>query len=75
MECIPLIRNWKDEEMLIGDLVTTKEAAELLRVSYWTVVSWLHKKKLPKYKAGGRTLLAKADLEAFLRHDDAQAGE
>lgn len=53
--------------MLVGDLVTTREAAELLRVSYWTVVSWLHSKRLPKHKAGGRTLIAKADLEKFVR--------
>jgi excisionase family DNA binding protein len=61
--------------MLIGDLVTTKEAADLLRVSPWTIAAWLSQKKLQRIKAGGRTLIAKADLEAFLRRDDAQAGE
>ncbi len=53
--------------MLVGDLLTTKEAAELLRVSHWTVSAWLSQGKLPRTKAGGRTLIAKADLEAFLR--------
>jgi excisionase family DNA binding protein len=53
--------------MLVGDLVTTKEAAELLRVSPWTVSAWLSQGKLHRVKAGGRTLIAKADLEAFLR--------
>lgn len=53
--------------MLVGDLVTTKEAAELLRVSPWTVSAWLSQGKLRRVKAGGRTLIAKADLEAFLR--------
>lgn len=53
--------------MLVGDLVTTKEAAELLRVSPWTVSAWLSQGKLPRVKAGGRTLIAKTDLEAFLR--------
>lgn len=53
--------------MLVGNLLTTKEAAELLRVSHWTVSAWLSKRKLPRIKAGGRTLIAKADLEAFLR--------
>ena len=52
--------------MLVGDLVTTKEAAELLRVSHWTVSAWLSQGKLLRVKAGGRTLIAKADLEAFL---------
>jgi len=53
--------------MLVGDLLTTKEAAELLRVSHWTVSAWLSQGKLTRTKAGGRTLIAKADLEVFLR--------
>lgn len=56
--------------MLLGDLVTTKEAAELLRVSPWTVSAWLAQGKLPRVKAGGRTLIAKADPEAFLRREE-----
>lgn len=57
--------------MLVGDLVTTKEAAELLKVSPWTVSAWLSQGKLPRIKAGGRTLIAKADLEAFLHRNGA----
>jgi excisionase family DNA binding protein len=57
------------KNMLLGDLVTTREAAELLRVSPWTVSAWLSQGKLKRLKAGGRTLIAKADLEAFLRRD------
>ena len=53
--------------MLVGDLLTTTEAAELMRVSHWTVSAWLSQGKLPRTKAGGRTLIAKTDLEAFLR--------
>jgi excisionase family DNA binding protein len=53
-------------EGLIGNLVTTKEAAELLRVSHWTISAWLSQGKLKRVKAGGRTLIAKADLEAFV---------
>jgi len=61
--------------MLVGDLVTTKEAAELLRVSPWTISAWLSQGKLKRVKAGGRTLIAKADLETFLRRaGDAQIG-
>ncbi len=56
--------------MLIDDLVNTKEAAELLRVSPWTVSAWLSQGKLRRVKAGGRTLIAKADLEAFLQRDE-----
>jgi excisionase family DNA binding protein len=53
--------------MLVGDLVTTKEAAELVRVSPWTISAWLSQGKLRRVKAGGRTLIAKADLESFVR--------
>ena len=52
--------------MLVGDLLTTKEAAELLRVSPWTISAWLSQGKLKRTKAGGRTLIAKSELEAFL---------
>jgi len=53
--------------MVVGDLLTTKEAAELLRVSPWTISAWLSQGKLRRIKAGGRTLIARADLEALLR--------
>jgi excisionase family DNA binding protein len=56
--------------MQAGDLLTTKEAAELVRVSPWTVSAWLSQGRLRRIKAGGRTLIAKADLEAFLRSGD-----
>lgn len=59
--------------MLVGDLLTTKEAAELLRVSHWTISAWLSQGKLPRTKAGGRTLIAKSALEAFLRDASAVA--
>jgi excisionase family DNA binding protein len=53
--------------MTVGDLLTTKEAAELLRVSHWTISAWLSQGKLKRVKAGSRTLIAKTDLEAFLQ--------
>jgi excisionase family DNA binding protein len=57
--------------ILTGDLLTTKEAAELLRVSHWTVSAWLSQGKLKRTKAGGRTLISKADLETFLQQSSA----
>ena len=53
-----------------GDYLTTKETAEVLRVSPWTISAWLSQGKLRRIKAGGRTLIAKADLEAFLRQGE-----
>ena len=53
-----------------GDYLTTKETAEVLRVSPWTISAWLSQGKIRRTKAGGRTLIAKADLEAFLRQGE-----
>lgn len=57
----------EEHGMTSGDLLATKEAADLLRVSYWTISAWLSQGRLPRTKAGGRTLIAKADIEIFLR--------
>ena len=54
-------------EIQVRELLTTKEAAEVLRVSHWTVSAWLSQGKLKRTKAGGRTLIARTDLEAFLQ--------
>jgi excisionase family DNA binding protein len=55
------------EAMLLGDLVTKREAAELLRVSHWTVNAWLSTGKLRRVKFGNRTLVSRANLESFLQ--------
>ena len=58
--------------MMSGDLLTTKEAADLLRVSHWTISAWLSQGRLPRTKAGGRTLIAKTAIESFLREGSPQ---
>jgi excisionase family DNA binding protein len=50
-----------------GDFVTTKEAAELVRVSHWTISAWLFQHKLKRYKVGGRTLIRREDLQNMVR--------
>lgn len=62
-------------QMSAGDLLTTKEAAEVLRVSHWTVSAWLSQGKLKRTKAGGRTLISKMDLEAFITRSSAQQAD
>lgn len=52
---------------LLGNVVTTKEAAELLRVSHFTIAAWLSKGKLRRIKVGSRTLIATSDLEKLLQ--------
>jgi excisionase family DNA binding protein len=55
---------------------TTQETADYLKVSHWTVSAWLSNGKLRRTKAGGRTLIARADIEEFLRQSSkAASGE
>ena len=58
---------------LLGDVVTTKEAAGLLRLSHYTISAWLTQGKLRRIKVGSRTLIAKSDLEKILQ-DGMNAG-
>jgi excisionase family DNA binding protein len=51
----------------LDDLVTKPEAARLLKVSPWTIAAWLSQGKLKRIKAGGRTLVSKNDLAAFVK--------
>lgn len=69
LHLLQVVSKWRNRKMLVEELVNTKEAARLLRVSYWTVSAWLSQGKLPRVKAGRRTLIAKSDLEAFLRRN------
>jgi excisionase family DNA binding protein len=50
----------------LDDLLSIDEAAALLRVTESAVRSWLSKKRLPRVKAGRRTLISKQSLVAFL---------
>ncbi len=52
---------------LLGEVVTTKEAAGLMKLSHYTISSWLSKGKLRRIKVGSRTLIAKSDLEKLLQ--------
>lgn len=54
-------------QTLLGDVVTTKEAAALLRLSHYTVSAWLSQGRLKRIKVGSRTLISKADLEKILQ--------
>ena len=65
----------RGEQVQFGDWLTTKETAKLLKVSHYCVSAWLSQGKLTRTKAGGRTLIAKADIEAFLRRDGGRAGK
>jgi excisionase family DNA binding protein len=52
--------------MEIEAMVSVPEAAEIMRVSTWTVRGWLREGKLPKRRAGSRVLITKTAIAAFL---------
>lgn len=52
---------------LLGDVVDTREAAALLKLSHWTISAWLSQGKLRRIKVGSRTLIARSDLEKLLQ--------
>jgi len=47
-----------------------QEAAEYMRCSPNTIAAWLSQGKLRRTKAGTRTLIARSDIEAFLRREE-----
>ena len=50
---------------MMRDLLTTTEAASLLRVSLSQVQRWCRTKRLPAVKRGGNWWISMVDLEAF----------
>jgi excisionase family DNA binding protein len=53
----------------VTSYLSVPEAAAQVRVSPWTIRWWLTSGRLTRFKAGGRTLIAASDLEAFVRRE------
>lgn len=51
-------------------LYTILEAAEVLKVSHYTISKWLHQRKLPRYKVGRRTFIGHDDLMALVKKEE-----
>lgn len=54
-------------EVLAGELISVKEAADLLRVSRRTIVRWMDEGLLPAYAVAGRVRLVRSDVLALIR--------
>lgn len=54
------------ENSLEDDLLTRKQAADLLGVSMPTLHSYINKKWLPSYKLAGKRFLKKSDITKAL---------
>ena len=53
-------------DIQLDELLSINEAAALLRVTPSAIRAWLSKGRLPRVKAGRRTLVARPNLLAFL---------
>ncbi len=49
-----------------SELVTLAEAAEYLRLKISTLRAWRSQRKIPFLKIGGRVMVHRADLAAFV---------
>ena len=50
-------------------LYSVDEAAELLRLSHWTIWGWLKKGKLRGAKVGGRRVIRESELQRLIVDD------
>ena len=58
----------EDEEDKVDDKVLTiREVAEALRLSYWTVLRLIKRGELVSLKIGSRRVVLEEDLREFLR--------
>lgn len=63
-----------NEILELDGLLSIPEAAAAVRVSVPCIRAWLSKGRLPRIKAGRRTLVAKASLLALLQVTQAVQG-
>jgi excisionase family DNA binding protein len=54
--------------MAIEKLYTVNEAAQVLRVSNWTIWGKLRKGELRRTKIGGRTVLRESELKKLIKN-------
>ena len=47
-------------------LITVNEAAEILRLSRYTLNNWMSQGRIQRLKVGGRTFLAREEIEGML---------
>jgi len=47
-------------------LITVNEAAEMLRLSRYTLNNWMSQGRIKRLKVGGRTFLAREEIEGML---------
>jgi excisionase family DNA binding protein len=61
--------NWRERKNLMERLYSIKEAAEMLRLSPWTLWSWMKKGKLRGSKIGDRRVIRESELLRLIVDD------
>jgi excisionase family DNA binding protein len=61
------VKGTKGKPVEDSDHINVKEAAELVRVSEDTIRHYLVKRKLRRFKFGGRTLLSRAEVLGLIK--------
>ena len=62
-------------EMSSNIFLTVREAADITKVTAWTVRRWLRSGELKGYKIGGRRLIRKAELLRLIVNDAPKVAE
>jgi len=57
----------------MADMMEAKEAAEYLRVSYWSVLNWARQRKIPHVRVGSRVLFSREGLDRWIADMEAQS--
>jgi excisionase family DNA binding protein len=59
----------------MAELMDLKEGSEFLRLSIYTLRSWIYANRIPYVRLGRRVLLRREDLEAFVKRNMVEAKE
>jgi len=54
-------------------LLSIREAAELLGLSFWTLYGYVSQKRIPSYKIGRRRLISTRDLQVLIERSRCEA--
>jgi excisionase family DNA binding protein len=61
--------------MTMADLVSLKEGAEELKISIYTLRSWVYQRRIRFVRLGRRVLIRREDIEDFVKRHLVEAKE
>ena len=54
-------------EGLVPPWVTPRQAAKALGIKHRTLVSWIERGDIPRHKLGGKLIIYRSELEAYIK--------